>query len=231
MMYAAAPTPDSLAVVLRALDPTLNAEITRYPGPKPLLKSHARRLAIEAVKKYDPSKGTKLRTWVTSSLQPLNRIGTNLRSQVHVPEVARRQSAAVNKVREELFELSGREPTDEEIGDELGINPLRVRKLRSAVPAVMAQSGMGRDEDGAAIEPLSTFGESDPSLRAALEMVYASVDERDKRILEWKAGYKGGVQRSNQDIAKRLGVSPAFVSQRSQLLSQQIMETRSHVGS
>jgi DNA-directed RNA polymerase specialized sigma subunit len=60
-------------------------------------------------------------------------------------------------------------------------------------------------------------------------MVYESLDDRDKKILELKTGMNGKQPVDNMTIAKRLGVSPAFVSQRSAKISQMILDTRNRV--
>ncbi len=61
------------------------------------------------------------------------------------------------------------------------------------------------------------------------QMVYASLEPRDKRIFEMKTGYAGKQMLDNMTIAKRLGVSPAFVSQRGAWLTRQLLETMARV--
>ena len=85
--WAANRTPENMKAVLDDLDTTINSEIQRFSGPKPLLRSKARELAVKAVKAYDPASGAKLRSWVVTQLQPLSRYNNSLKP-IKVPEEA-----------------------------------------------------------------------------------------------------------------------------------------------
>jgi hypothetical protein len=61
-------------------------------------------------------------------------------------------------------------------------------------------------------------------LGTAEEMVYDSLTQRDRLIYDWKTGKHGKPTLSNQQIAKRLGVTPALISQRSQQIALQIQD-------
>ncbi len=218
----------NMASILTALKPTINSEIQRYPGPKPLLRSRAKSLAIGAVKSYDPTSKAQLRSWVVTSLQPLSRYGYEVSNPLHASEVARRQAAEVEEHRKRLVDDLGDEPTDAQLSDSVGISTKRIGDLRKRVRAVAAE-GSFVNEGGETVEPAVNVVGTDPALTTATEMVYESLDARDRSIFEFKTGYKGKQELDNQSIAKRLGVTPAFVSQRSAVVTQMIMETMTRV--
>jgi len=214
------PTPENMASTVKALEPTINAEVQRYSGPKPLLRSKAMVLAAKAVKSYDPAQGAKLRSWVVTQLQPLSRYGQSLRP-IQASEVAIRQAAEVNRIREEMADRLDHEPSLEELADETGLSVRRIENIQKQVkPAVPEAVFIEGDAEGASLPGTVT---SD-ILGTAEEMVYDSLTHRDKLIYDWKTGKHGKPTLSNQVIAKRLGVTPALISQRSQQIALQIQD-------
>jgi RNA polymerase primary sigma factor len=216
------PTPQNLAPLMQALDPVINAEIQRFTGPKPLLRGRARALAVKAIRSYDPTAGAQLKSWVVTQLQPLSRYTHQLKP-VHAPEVAIRQAAEVNRQRQELSEELGYEPSVEELADKTGLSVKRVNYVQKIVRPTIAEGSMSEsaEEDNTPTAP----GVSQlHKLTVAEEAVFDSLSPRDQMIFDWKTGKHGKVQLSNQEIAKRLGVTPALISQRSQQIALQIHE-------
>ena len=220
--YIKAPTPQTLGAVLKALDPTINSEIHRFQGPKPLLRSKARTLAVKAIKSYNPAAGAQLRSWVTTQLQPLARYGQQMRP-VKAPEVAIRQAAQINRVTMEMSDTLGRDPTDDEIADEVGISAKRVRNLKSMVTPSVSEGTMSAAEDEDMVQGLPAVSQPD-RLKFTEEVVYEALGDRDKMIFDLKTGKHGRTMLSNQEIARRLGVTPALISQRSLAIAMQIAD-------
>ena len=227
--WQAQQTPENMGAILRTLSPTLNGEIQRFPGPKPLLASQAKQLAVKAVRSYDPMSKAKLRSWVVTNLQPLYRYGHQVASPLYAPEVARRQAAEVETVRRRLVDELDDEPTPEQLADATGISAKRITALRNLVRPVASEQDLRSEEGGEVFEPTVTELGPDPALRTAVEMVHASLEPRDRSILEMKTGHNGSPMVNNMTIARRLGVSPAFVSQRSAVIAKMVMETKNRV--
>jgi DNA-directed RNA polymerase specialized sigma subunit len=215
------PIPEKLSPVLAALYPTINSEIQRYNGPKHVLRGKAKSLALQAVKTYNPTQGTQLRSWVVSNLQPLSRYSQSLRP-IKAPEVAMRQAAEVNRLSQEFEMDSQRPPSDDELADVSGLSVKRIKHIRERVKGFASESSLVNDDaDSLSSNAPAVFAPN--KLEIARDMVYTSLSDRDKRIYEWKTG-KNGTQLSNQDIAIRLGVSPAFISQRSSTIAEQMSD-------
>jgi RNA polymerase primary sigma factor len=217
--WQADPTPDNMARVVKVLEPTINSEIQRYTGPKPVLRGRAKVLTAKAIRNYDPTHGAQLRSWVVTQLQPLSRYGQQMRP-VHASEMAIRQAAEANRISGELSDELGRDATLEEVADATGLSKQRIKQLRERVTATVNE-GMFDTQDDESNAGLPGTGQSDV-LGAAEDIVYDSLTPRDKSIYDWKAGRHGKTQLANQVIAKRLGVTPALVSQRSQQIAMQI---------
>jgi len=224
--WAANPTAENMKAVLDDLDPTINSEIQRFSGPKPLLRSRARALAVKAVRSYDPAGGAKLRSWVVTQLQPLSRYNNSLKP-VYVPEDAARKSYAVSKAREAFVDEHGRDPTDEELADEVGISVARLRKVQQMTPAVVNEPQEVAGDDDTA--PDYAVYHDNP-VQAASAAVYSGLDERDRRIFDLRTGSHGQKPMQGQDVASLLKVSPAFVTQRANAIASRIVDAARRVG-
>lgn len=216
------PSPENMASILKAFEPSINAEIQRFSGPKPLLRSMARKRAIDSVKSFNPTSGAQPKSWMITQLQPLSRYGQQLRP-VHAPEVAIRQAAEVNRVRAEMADKLGYDPDDNEVADEVGLSVKRIRHIRNIVKPTMTESALATPEDEDAIGGLPAISQPNP-LNMAETMVYDSLSPRDKAIFDSKTGKNGKPVLSNQEIARRLGVTPALISQRTQAIAIQVQQ-------
>lgn len=223
--WAADPTPENMKAVLDDLDPTINSEVQRFSGPKPLLRSRARALAVKAVRSYDPAADTKLRSWVVTQLQPLSRYNNSLKP-VYAPEDAARKSYAVAKALEAFVDEHGRDPTDEELADAVGISVARLKKVRQMTPAVVHEP-QATDDDGT-VQDYAVY--STNPVRAASEAVYSGLGDRDRRIFDLRTGSHGQTALPGQDIASLLRVSPAFVTQRANAIASRIVDTAGRAG-
>lgn len=215
-------TPENMSGVLDSLMPTINSEIMRFEGPKAHLRSKAKALAVKAVKTFNPMSGAKLQSWVVTQLQPLSRYGQGLRD-VKAPELAIRQAAEVDRVTKLLSDDLGRDPTDEEIADEIGISVKKVKRVRrQVVPSVTAGSfELAQETDNSYNAPgVSTVSK----VPYAQEAVYMSLNPRDRFIFDARTGSHGARSLSAVDVAKRLGISPAAVSQRANAIAEMIKE-------
>lgn len=208
-------TPKRMAKVLEALDPVITSEASRYQGPVPLMRTRAKVIAADAVRTYDPASGAKLRSWVTTNMQQLSRYSNRMRP-IRIPEEGGRRAAELARRTAELTEETGRQPTDEELADDIGVSPKRIAKLREMVPAFVSEGSLGDTTDDAENSTLPAISQSNQAAAGA-DVVRASLDERDGMIYDLKTG---GL--SNMAIAARLGVSPAFVSQRSADIAKRV---------
>lgn len=215
------PTPDNMGKLLKELDPVITSEITRFPGGGPVLKTKAKTLAIEAIKKYDPAQGTQLKSWVVTQLQPLSRYRQSM-APLKVPEAAARKAAEVDRIRTELTDKLGHQPSDIELADEIGISVKRINQLRDMSHAVVTESStMAPDPTTDETPPAPSISAPD-DMSYATDEVYKGLDARSRFILDATTGRGGKPILPKLQIAARLGVTPAFISQQSAMIAARI---------
>ena len=89
---------------------------------------------------------------------------------------------------------------------------------KPVVPDSMIQTAEG--------ESLVQANDKQRALDLYNHAIYDELDETDKLIYEWSTGYGKGVTLSNAEIARRLNISPAAVSQRLNKISKKFVEGR-----
>ncbi len=98
---------------------------------------------------------------------------------IAAPEAAIRQAAEVNRIRTELNDELGREPSDVELADQTGISAKRIVNLRKLVIPAVAEGAFEPQGDKDNSLPGTVLSNK---LSVAEEMVYESLSDRDKAI-------------------------------------------------
>lgn len=205
--------------ILAYLQPTIKSALHTYvPGQQSSFKIKATKIALESLKGYDSGKSTAPSTFAFTNLQRLNRIRRQRENIIHIPESQVYLKQTVDKKVQDLTEDLGRQPTIDQISDFTGISKKKLQKLE----------GFSTFSESSSINPqtnVSTFSIPDITDEDYYKYVYSSVGGIDKKILEWSTPYKG-TPLSNNEIAKRLKLSPGAVSQRKQKLQELMGEAR-----
>ena len=199
-----APTEDNYHKVYAEVEPAVQSALKTFAGGDTSLRTRARILATEAMNSYDPHAGAALSTHVFNHLKRLQRVRAERGVAVHIPENVRADRAMVDRYVREHEDLKGEVPSDERIGDALGLSLKRVRRTRTGELPVSTMTGEKGDLPAQPRDASQIW----------LDYVYHDLDDKDKKILEWTAGYNDVEILPKRVIAKKLGISPAAVSQR-----------------
>jgi DNA-directed RNA polymerase specialized sigma subunit len=216
------PSPERMGELLDKADPVLRSALQSYAGGNDALRSKARKLAVGAFQTYDPKKGAKLRTHVMTQLQPLTREARVYSQTVRIPE---RVSLDLYKVRQEgqkLRDKLGRDASDQELSDAAGLPVRRLAHVRAFERGERAESGLV-DSEGALTYPGTSKIDPDQIL---LEYVHHDLTPVDQQILEWRTGLNGKEQLTNNEIARRLNLTPGAISQRAARIAGRINELK-----
>lgn len=220
--WKANPTPDGNAAFLQTLQPTIDKAISAHVGQgSPLLTSRARRMALDAVRSYDPTRGTRLGTHLFNQLQGLKRVARQQSTILGVPERVSLDRYHLEEAHKSLAAELGRDPTDGELADHTGFSLRRMAHVRSYQPAVsqgmMESLGEGAFTGG--VQP-----GRDGSQEMWLRMVYEDLDPFDQKVMEHALGMHGNPVLPNHKIASKLNRSPGYISQRKRYIQQRLDE-------
>ena len=216
-------TPENMGLLLHKADSVIQSALQSYARGNKALAGKARILAANAFHSYDPQQGTQLRTHLMTQLQPLNRYNKAYQQVVHVPERVSMDLYKINQSVQDFKDQHGREPSDSELADHTGLSLRRLAKVRGFAKAEMSESSLTENDEGEQATHYPGVFKVNPQ-QVWLEYVHHDSDPTSQQILEWKTGYNGKPQLSNNEIAKKLNLSAGAVSQRAAKLAERIAE-------
>jgi len=125
------------------------------------------------------------------------------------------------RVSRRLLQELGREPSDEEIGEEMGVRPEKVREIiRVAQTPISLETPIGEEEDSHLGDFVEDREAVSPSDAASLTMLHAEVEDlldtltpRERRVLQLRFGLIDGHQRTLEEVGKRFGVTRERIRQ------------------
>jgi len=120
-----------------------------------------------------------------------------------------------------LQETFGREPTDEELAEEMGMTASRVAQLRTAAIRPASLDAPIGDEDSNSFsevvqdENADTPYEQleDKTVTAMLQEMVKRLDPREATILQFRFGLDGGSERTLEEVGQKFGVTRERVRQ------------------
>jgi DNA-directed RNA polymerase specialized sigma subunit len=206
--------PQTTQQLLDVSMPAITKAVKYYTrGQDPVAISYGKRLAIDALDRYDP-KMSSLGTFINRQLQPMMRWQASRSKGVKIPDRIVAESADLYRANTELADILGRDPSIDELADHSGIPVSRIAKVRAATPLLMAGSTVVEKGEGGDDADASDMAvERDTSMEWA-NFIRHDLNETDKIILDHTIGLGGADILPNKQLAAKLKITPAAISQR-----------------
>ncbi len=177
---------------------------------------------MKAVEKFDHRRGHKFSTyatwWIRQSItRAIADQGRTIRVPVHMNDRIRRLYRVSRRLEQEL----GREPSVEELAEEMGLAPEKVERIIEISQRPLSlEKPVGEEKDSELGEFIEAQDVPDPDDEATLELLREDIEElltsltpREARVLELRYGLIDGHSYTLKEVGEKFGLTRERIRQ------------------
>ena len=197
-------------------------EYTGFGLPLMDIISEGNRGLIKAAGRFDPRKGGKMSTyaswWIKQSIKrALSNQGKTIRLPVHINDKIHK----IRLVTAQLEGMLGREPTESELAEEIGISQERLEQLvNMSVRPLSLDAPYARDQDATISDVTEDENAECPvsrvvsiEMHSKLESMLDVLTARERTVIELRYGLNGKKEKTLEQVGAKLGVTRERIRQ------------------
>lgn len=208
---------DDLGVLFNRMEPVIQKEVSRWasgPVARPVLNLEAKKISLNAFNSFDPNKA-KLNTHLTNNLKGLSRIVYTHTNPARMPEHQVLKLSTFMSSKQALEEQLGREPTSQEISEELAWSPGEVERYQGQIRTGYSTS-----------QPLPPGFDRFDADKVFLDFVYNDLVDQDKAVFEHTTGYGGKRVLSASELMAKTKMTQGQISHSKRRIRKMVEKAR-----